>query len=494
MAFVPDLEQLRITDPDQTLPLARDQRTSLYSHRIRHAAFPSQFAVLDPDPALLEDPDFYDKLYKELGISAKIYRRARKTSSASWSIHDSLKTPETKAAAAWLKWCYSHIKNFNRAKKNLVAQGITRGWGIARISGRREKHCLQGPCNGLNFWVPTNLSSVSKERMRVNERSNHEVKQGLSRFYWTIQDTFSLRWHPLDFQGAPPGLRRHDYVWFRAEDDEDDLGYSHGLNRYLVKKWYKLVYLWSYAMAGAENWGNGKTIVKSPKIEGGPTLPGDLRGGAKNQGSIKKRLADDIAASMSRHVVVISDKEQIDILGQPTSGHEAIMDPLKEIKHEVHELVCGTNVEMLEPGQDDIALEVVHDDMSELEDALEDLKWSTVKWNRSPLAAAGIPLEAFNHVRLQISRARNMTPKELGEAMMVVTALGGGIHGDDAYLRMGLTRPDPNDPNVLFAPPPGSPVSAQTSAIIPQFKGYGGGAGQPSYPGGVSSPGPKFAA
>lgn len=482
MAFVPDLEALRLSDSRGSLPLSKDQRTTIYGNRIRANAFPTQFAVLDPDAALREDPEFYDKVYRELSIAAKLARRCRKTASAGWVITGKGDTPEVQKAKDFLMWAYSHIKDFKRAQFELTYQGVMKGWGLARIDGRYETEQISGDDQERRWWVPTTLSDVSKERMRINERSDLEVAEGYSRYYWAMQDPITQRWHPLDFDGAPPGLRRIDYCWFHSQGAEDDVGYKHGLARYLVTRWYFLTFLWLYAVDAAESWGKGKVVVQSPQAQGGfkGGFPGDLRGGQKSQAQIKEELAAQVARQMARHVLVLSDQENYQVFGQPTSGSEAIMGPLQEAKKEIHEMILGVDYD----SDQEIDKSVVDFDMCNLESAMDDLKWATYKWNRHNLLARGIPKWAFKYVTWSKKRDRETTPEQHGKVLMIAAALGAAIHKDDVYEGLGLTYVRPESPDALHLAPPGSPakgletgggmgmpgdpVGAQLSAVNPQ--------------------------
>jgi hypothetical protein len=463
MAFVPDLESIRLGSPyDDDLPLAKDQRTSIYGNRLRSFAFPTNFAVQDPDPALEQDADFYDKVYKELGIMAPLRKRASRAASTGWSVqHDS---PKSKIAADIFNEGLKKIRNFNRARRNLLIQSILKGWGIARIFGQYKQIHMPGDDRTRRWWVPTKLVDIGKERMRINENSEFEVQEGMSRYYWAIQDIITQRWHPLDFDGAPPGLRRIDYIWARSGDAEDDLGYSHGIARLIPSKWYMLTFLWLYGLDGAESWSKGKIVVQSPHVQGGATLPGDLKGLRASQ-AIKDLLANAVARQVSRNVLVLDENEKFTVHGQPTSGHEAVQWLIKELKAEFAELILGINPEHKAKDQPDIDPNIVTEDASNLEDAMEDLKWAFVKWNRHNFAAMGIETKVFEEVRYQLKRDQNMTPEQLGKTFMVAAALGAPIHRDDVYRGLGLTKVDANDPEAIHLPPPGSPVSASGSVV-----------------------------
>jgi hypothetical protein len=490
MAYVPDLEALRLVErTDTETPLARDQRTSIYAHRLRSNAFPNNFAVLDPDRALDQDPDFYDKVMNELGILSPLRKRVSRTAAAGWTIQAEIDSPEVTAAAETLKWAYGFLKSFDRDRRNLLFQAIMKGWGIARMAGKYVQRTSPNDSIERKWWVPTTLSDIGKERMRINENPELDVLEGAARYYWTIQDVITQRWYPLDFEGAQPGLRRGDYIWVRTGDAEDDLGYSHGLGRVVAMRWYWLTHLWLYGLDGAESWAKGKLILKTPNAFGGQGMPGDLNGIRSSQ-AIRDELARTAAAQLSRHALVIDSTQDYQVVGQPTSGHEAVKWGVMEIKDELKELITGIDPKLRDKSMNDIDPALVAEDMSNLESGFEELKWAFVKWNAHNLTNSGIPLCSFDHVKLQFKREPNMSPEQLGKSMMIAAALGAPVHDKDIYGGLGLTFVRRDSPHAVLLPPPGSPVSAMGSSINPQpMKGAMPGIPDIGRPEGASSGG-----
>lgn len=472
--FVPELESLKIEAYSKSRYDAIDQRTGEYASVLRAKLIQSGVSVLDPDELLAADPEAYEKLMSEIGVMAKLQKRVKRVGAAGWlfQTENALLQP----LVPLFKSAFGHIEDFNRARKALVRNAVLKGWGIARIYGRFVRKLLPGDTEVRRWWVPTRLTDVDKRRWRINQDyySSHEAADRLQE--WTIQDIFTQKWYRIDVPGAPPGLRRCDYVWCRYDDSEDDLGYAHGIGRALFHKWYMSTYAWLYAMDGAESWSKGKIVISTPNTLGGATLPGDLKGQRLAQ-QIRDEIATAANKQMARHTLVIDKEQDFKVHGQPTSGHEAVSWIIDAIDMQYDELILGVRRDDPNRPLWDIDPEIINDDKDMLEAAMRDLVKTFVHWNRFNFLAMGYDCDTLETtMKFKIKRSNSMDPQTLLKTMIGVSALGAPLHKDDVYGGTGLTRVEKDSPDAVFQPPPGSPVSGGSGMTAGSATGGPGGA------------------
>ncbi len=442
--------------------LARDQRNTFYASLIRRNFMLGSESILDPDIVLEQDPEAYGKMLAELGIASKLEKRAQRVSSAGWLFLTP--DPGLEPLVPLFTRALSNIKGFYRARKALALNGALKGWATARIFGEFRNMHMPGDLMERRWWLPTRLVDVAKERWRVERETPQRIAEGHPKYYWTVQDIFDFMWYRVDDPFAPAGLRRMDYVWARKSDSEDDLTYSHGLGRALYHKWYMLSFAWIYALDGAESWSKGKVVMKTPNTFGGASLPGDLQGQRKAQ-KIRDDLANAAAKQMSRHVLVLDSTQDFEVFGQPTSGHEAVQWIIEEIYEECSELILG--VSRRDNNQKfDIDPDIVNDDKDMLETAInEDLVSAFVAFNTPNFLAMGYTPDDLRALKYSIKRDSGLDPEAVGKSLQIATSLGAPVHRDDIYEGLRLTKVERDDPNAIFAPPPGSPVSGTMQEV-----------------------------
>ena len=455
MVFVPEADALRIRAPQGIEYQSRDQRTTVYSNRLRAQILTGAFSILDPDLVLDSDPDAYTKMLSELGLMAKIRKRATKTSAAEWLFQT--RNPELEGLLDLFNTSFGYIKGFNRSRRNIAIAAIMKGWGIGRIFGRFVNKKMPGDTKERRWWVPTRVVDVGKERWRIEEKGRYEEGTAAPTFGWSIQDLVTQRWHPIDLPGSPPGLRRIDYCFARQTDAEEDLGYSHGIGRSLYSKWYMSTYAWVYALQGAESWAQGKIVIKTPNTFGGATLPGDLKSQRAAQ-TIRDELADNAAKQLARHVMVLDSQQDFNVFGNAQTGHESVKWIIKQIDREADEAILGVKADDRDK-KIDVDPEIVNDDKSMIEDSVEDIKTAFLRWNKHNFAAMGLEMQDLEDIRFRIKRDSGLDPETIGKNMMIAAALGAPVHRDDVYRGLGLTKVDPGSPDAVYMPPPGSPVA-----------------------------------
>ena len=462
---LPQMQSLTFPEAfDRSDLLSEDQRSNYYSEILRRNLLQGNMAVLDPDTALEMDPQAYQKIKQELGIAAKLSKRAAKTASAPWSFYaaDRSLLPLCEIMTELLKG----VKRLRTSLKAMTKAATLEGWATARIFGEFRYTTMPGDFTPRYWWLPTDIVNVSKQRWRVNRttKGSYDLPEGAD-VHWTIQDVMNQQWYKLDEPGSPPGLRRADYVWIRSDEDEDDLGYSHGLSEALAHKWYMLTHAWIYGMDAAESWSKGKIIIQTPNSFGGATIPGSSGiSEQRKQEVIRDRLATKAAEQLSRHVLVLDSDQEYTVVGRPDSGADSVSWLVKEIKTELDELILGVRPGEIHPW--DVDPELVNEDKSILEEGVNaDLVAAMIMWNLPNFSALGWCYEEVSQCQWQMKRESGFSPEQIGKNIQIAMAAGVPVHRKDIYRGLGLTPIDPGDEDAVFAPQPGSPVNGDSMGV-----------------------------
>ncbi len=437
--------------------LTIDPHNTFYAGLLRRHLQLGNNVVFDPDFVLEADPDAYQKIVAELTIAAKLRKRAERVGSASWRIHT--EDQEKLGLCELLTDIFKRIYRFRVALKSLIFNSNLKGFSTLRIFGEFENTMLRGDFGARRWWLPTNLVDVAKERWRINREQDINVEQGFPRYFWAVQDILTYDWYRLDAPGSIPGLRRLDYVWAKASEDETDLGYAHGLGRGLFHKWFMLTHNWIYAMDGAESWSKGKVVISHPNSLGGATIPGDSDLRAQRQAQeLRDEVARAAAEQLSRHVLVLDSGQEFQVFARPESGHESVKWLIEKIDKELDEYILG--VRAGENRKWDVDPEIINADKNTLEDAInDDLMRAVVLFNADNFRALGWEPQEVLECKWVMQRDNFYDPEQLGKNIQIALAAGVPVHRNDIYQGLGLTPVNPESEDAVWAPQPGQPVS-----------------------------------
>ena len=470
--------------------LAYSQHTSGYATKFATELVKGRRYITDPDIALAADPDAYSKLKTETSIYAKAEKRAGRAASADWSVtapNDDVYEPVAKLIGELFKG----IKRLPVALKTLSLNSTIRGRSIARIEGKIATKKLKGDFVARNWWIPTRLKDVNKRRMRINHVPEDEQQPGGSEFYWAIQDLRTYKWYKIGGPDATPGLRTIDYVEAIFGNDEEDLGYGHGLMRSLYHSYFMKTHATMYQLEGAETWAFGKTVVKTPRNQmSSNSLVGadSVDDGFSQTLTQNRNLARSIKDMIRDDVIAINSEQEIEVLSRPESGVESVTTIIDRIDNDFAELILGRRKG--ENHEWDIDPDIVVWDRMVLENAVnEHLMYAVLFHNRANFEALGWTLEELvDNVEWTIARQSILDTETLGNNMMRAQALGAPVHRNDVYTFLSLTPVADDDPNGLYQPQAGQPITGATVQMRddPLIEGDAPTL-EPPAPGGVSS-------
>ena len=453
---VPSAEALSFPGAPDDL-LARPQTSSDYSQTLRESIAIGSNVIYDPDLALNVDPDVYRKIVTEIAIASKLRKRASRVVAAEWNVRS--KDQALAPVCSVISEIMRRIRGFATRLKALSYNATLRGWSTARIFGEYVWTKMPGDSVPRRWWIPTTIVDVGKERWRLHREDPQWIEAGWPSYYWAVQDVLNYQWYRLDGPGAVPGLRRMDYIWAKSSEDEEDLGYAHGLARGILHKWHLLTHNWIYAMDGAESWSKGKVVLTTENQFGGATLPGDSTLASRRAAT---QYRDEVAAAaanqLSRHVLVLGQGETYDVFGRPESGHESVKWIVETIGEQLDEYILGVRKGENRPW--DIDPELINSDKGILEDAInDDLLPVILLFNEWNFADMGYQLDDLVDCRWEMKRDSGFDPETLGKSLQIAQALGVPIHRADVYRGLGLTPVEADSPDAVLTPQPGQPVS-----------------------------------
>lgn len=436
-----------------------------YAATLRASFLAGMNVVYDPDVVLEADPEAYRKFVAELTIAAKLNKRVRKATASGWQVHS--KDTSYRGVCDLIEHMLDSIRGFRRSLYTLLYQSSLTGFGCVRISGSFVNEALPGTLGPRNWWLPSVLTDVSKQRWRLHREDPILVDQGMPLFFWAVQDVETYDWHRVDLPGAAPGLRRCDYVWVKPAEEEIDLGYGHGLGRGILHKWNMLTHAWLYAFDGAESWSKGKILVKIPNTQGGGALPGSGMGDEyRRQAAIRDDVANQVAKQMSRHVIVLNTDQEYEVFGRPESGHESVKWMIEKIDAELSEMILGVDTKVANRVFE-VDPEIVEADQQILEMGInEDLLPALLDYNAANFQELGWNVEDLKRNCAFVMRKKSgQTPEQMGKSIQIALAAGAPVHVDDIYGGLGLTPVDRNSPHAVFAPQAGQPISGDQVSL-----------------------------
>lgn len=460
---------LEFPDAPQEL-LTNDQFNSIYAGILQPYLHQGNGVILDPDFAIEADPEAYRKMVAELAIASKLRKRTLKVISAPWRVYS--KDKALIGLCGLLEHIFHKIKRFRVALHSLTFNSNLKGMATSRIFGEFQDVKLKGDWQPRRWWLPTNMIDVGKQRWRIHKEDPERVRQGADPYFWAVQDIVNYNWYRIDDPNGPPGLRRQDYVWAKSSEDEDDLGYAHGLGRGIYHRWFMASHSWIYAMDGAESWSKGKIVISTPNSLGGGTIPGSLSmAGQRKQQAIRDATAQAAAKQLSKDVLVLDSGQEFQLFGRPESGHESVKWIIEKTDEDYDEYILGIKKGENKPWSVDP--DIVGSDKNNLEDCInDDLFESIITNNEYNFYELGYTLDDVRECRWEMKRDSGLDPEQRGKSIQIVLAAGAPVHQDDLYGGLGLTPVDHDSPDAVWAPQAGQ-GAAQDMGVQVREPGQG---------------------
>jgi phage gp29-like protein len=428
--------------------IPRGAQSDRYPHELS-AAFRDGMRLYDPDFALTQDEEIYEKVETDAVIAHAMQQRRHLVAGPEWQIVPGGTDPASKALASVVEDIVLKSSRVGIASARFnLAKAVFCGSTYAAMYGRRR---LFG-AGGLvpqNWWVPTEIKDIDKRRVRSMIVDGHPQEE--------IWDVPSMSWKPVE---NPRWLIRHVY-----NDDESSLGRGKGLLKAIYYYFRAKAVILARGLDGAEHWAHGKAfwgIDHAAALSSGQTME-----------QVYRQYLDAYDKMRSKHVMIHNAADKFTHVDGPGQGHQIVIDLLGYLDSGIRIVVLGANLptEATEGGsyalgkvQENSTDALIRYDTSLLDDTMtRDLLGLVLDLNRPQIVAAG--LAGAEMPRFVTVREKASDP--LQTSQVIQNALGAGIplRRDEVYERLGFSIPGPDDeiveprspaaPSPFGAPPAG---------------------------------------
>lgn len=425
---------------------------SMYLQALANA-LRNPLAVPDPSYALNKDINVYELVRRDAHVKKVMDLRKHAVAGTEWHCAPSRDGEKVDEGAAALGDDFlGCIQNFDAAKLNLAA-AVFFGSAFAKITGRRvTKTWVDGVAR--EWWVPEFLLDVDRRRFRW---TTLQIGQPPVLHMGSIEGT-TTAWRPLQH---PEWLVQHVY-----DDSESTLGYGRGLMDSLYHSWYAKTRLRIEFLQAAERLGQGLLLAK--------VLPDRPASTGQTNADLLGDAVDALIATKGRHALACFVGEEVEFVKGPQEGWQLLVEGLKYHDDEITGLMLGSVLPSggggggagaggqgsmaraeVEQGTSDT---VVRFDRRLLSSTLaRDVLGLCWRLNRANILACG--LGAAEKPKVDLSHESRETPVEFADLLKKAQDAGVDVTKAEAYKRLGLTMPKPEDP-ILSKPVVASPFGA----------------------------------
>jgi hypothetical protein len=403
--------------------------------------------VYDPDYALFEDPDFYDKLTRDAIVHHAIEMRRHLIAGRDWMIQPAGSTRQDKIAA---KICEFLLRQMHMLPSAIfdLSQAVVAGSAWAEIQGKKRYVSIAG-LKPMAWWTPIRLKDVDKRRVRVKV-DPELTSDGKLNVYYEFFNVQTRAWDKLEH---PENFVKHVY-----EDTESRLGYGRGLAESIWYYHYAKEVVLTEGLNACERWAQG--LVEA-KIDGAKEAS---TGKANN--TIVQNWMDTIKKLRSRHVLVTDKSDELKIHEMPGQGWQIITSLLDYLDKSITMLILGSNLPTGASDGGSFALGRVQEssrealisyDRSLLSEAVtRDL--IGLLWRNNQYLFYQLGLTEMNKPRFAIVKDQRDDSQTAATIVQAMLAAGIPLRKDEVYEKTGFTTPQEGDDVIKPVPQAQAPV------------------------------------
>lgn len=415
----------------------------------------------DPDYALRQDPEAFEKLRRDAVIAAAIRFRKLLAAGTDYYLEPASESHADKRLAKIVGALVGRVSCFAAARVNLL-EAVIRGSAWASYSVAREWLPIEGePFVGWHVIqrltdadkrrfrpFKLDLPRVEEEQVSTTSASNGSVRVERKQvereqlgYVWQVWRPENRVWEDV---------RPEDWVHHVQDDREETLGFGAGLaSELFTNQWAKQVVLENY-LQGIERWCQGLVTA----------LVDDENGGASAANTRLASWLEAIRVSRSKHVIGGFKRDSVQILEGNASGAATAENALRMLNDENRTLILGSlltqgsgsqtgSLARAQVEQDSTEALVDHD-RAQLEETLtRDVVGALCRWNRSTLVALGLARATPPHLRIR-GGARWDFSKRLEDAERALR-MGMRLKESEVYSQTGWSLPADDD-RVMTAP------------------------------------------
>lgn len=430
------------TDNDQR-PLAQYQTLSGYTSEMS-TILRSAYRIPDPDFSLSKDPHAFDKIRRDARISAFIHYRKHMIGGKFFYF-----APGDNRSAAMVpifERIFSRIVNLPTAIFRL-ADAIFMGLAIEKMIGRVESFSFspedfrggKAPDRikdntEVLLWYPWKLKDIDKRRVK-KEWAEANDGSGRREYFWTVYNPEDYTWRIIE--------DRTPYIWHEYNDEEDTFGYGRGLFEPIYYYWHAKVYLLAYAQQYLKTFGQPYLKAKIGSTVGMP----------RNFASRTQQMIRVVKRMLAQRILVVGDHDDVEFMKMDSSSFESLIKLIEYLDESIGLLVVGSGVFSNLSGagsgkqkevETDLTQTYVNYDRLLIESTINrDLVSAIFEYNQPQFAELG--LSGMRPPVFKLQPQRHMDPLDEVKKMQAAVLLGLEIKQDEAYERIGFTRPEAGD-------------------------------------------------
>lgn len=275
--------------------------------------------IEDPDFALAQDPDIYEKLDRDAVVKHAKQIRKHDVAGKRWMMEPGDKSDEAQMRADIEAGWVDSIPRFRSSLRNL-AEAFWRGVSIAHMPLVKKKLAL-GDGVERTWIVPEHLKDIDKRSRRIIP-----VTEG---------DRVKIRLEiasPIDGQFRPP-KRPERFIIHLYDNTADRFGHGHGLADACYFYASSLMELRVTGVKGAKRWAEGFLIAK---IERGAKA----EDGRPNT-TVQRLWREALQVAQANHILTMDKEDEVEVLDGPqTAG--AVVELMNWHKEAITQLILSS--------------------------------------------------------------------------------------------------------------------------------------------------------
>jgi len=292
--------------------------------------------IPDPDYALEQDPEIYDKMRRDPVIATALDWRVKSVVGSTWHLDPASDSPTDKDAATIFEEILKGLRNFLPSRAAVFESAYLKGSGYGWLRGRRVPSAtLDGrPVRGP--WLPSEIEDANKLRFHFAPHRDEATGAISQRMLYSPMSEPAKGRRDDTVSGVFPSVsltpaEERALVRLVFRDREERLGQGEGVGPTLFHWFRQKALAWrDWAQAG-ERWAQGVVAMK---------IDQDREGSQTNE-DIADAALDQIDAMRSRHALVYGEGEEVQLFETSGTGQQISASQIEKIDQDIIRLFTG---------------------------------------------------------------------------------------------------------------------------------------------------------
>jgi len=415
--------------------MTRAINSRLYAHALG-VAYRNGIEVYDPDYALAQDPEYWEKVQRDPVIKHAFEARLHKVAGRDWQLVPGKRRarPVDEDAVTLMEEIVDMVPGLTQARYHL-AKGVFLGetWGY--IEGSRRPMTVGGRTG--NWWLPTRIRNIDKRRIRsVPDWDSGAAAGRRITMAYEIHDIETHTWAPIH-PSAP-------LIHFAYDDEESRLGHGRGLAEAIYFYHYAKGIVLREGLEGLEKWARGMVVAK---ISGKGSSP------LSNE-TTRDAYLDELEQQRQGGIFAMDADDELDVLWADASGHTQVFAWLEYLDQAITQVILGSVLPTgggadvgsnarAEVESDSTETLVGYDRRALYESISRYLVGAIWYWNQKEIKALGLGDAAMP--RLTATSVDESDPEKVARTVAAILGAGIPLVKTELYDRLGWSMPSEDD-------------------------------------------------